>query len=285
MISANELRNVSLTKAENGYSVEEVNATINAAADTIDAYVNENKELYRKLEFLASKIEEYRAEEDSIKSALITAQKMADKITKESNEKANALISDSKANAEKTVGDAKEQADKLINDARSYAASIVKEKKEEANALTADAEKKANDAINSSKIVAQNILDQAKEISDDLIAKSKEEKEAYEALTASLKGNAQEFIANVSALYIRQLEDLKNAKLDTDKKDETQVNSIQEEVDFKKRKNAINLFVKKNDSFRIKLKYVDNTINLLDECLEDENMLEDYHQHYLEKKY
>ena len=231
MISANDLRNVSLTKNDGGYDVEEVNATINAAADTIDAYVNENKELYRKMEVLAAKIEEYREEEDSIKTALITAQKMADQIKKESSATAKELLTTSEATATKTVSDANEQADKIVSEARDYASSIVKEKTDEANAITADAEKKANDAINSSKIVAQNILDQAKEISDDLIAKSKEEKVAYEALNSSLRANAQEFIANVSALYIRQLESLKNASLDAAESDEKEIESIQQEVD------------------------------------------------------
>ena len=230
MISANDLRNVKLTKAADGYSVAEVDATLKLAAETIDAYVNENKELYKKMELLASKIEEYRAEEDSIKSALITAQKMADQIKREADEKSKELLESSEATAKKTLDDATEGSEKLVREAREYAAAIVKEKKAEAAALTEDAEKKANDAINSSKIVAQNILDQAKEISDDLISKSKEEKEAYEGLTASLKENAQEFIANVSALYIRQLEELKNAQLDTEKKDEKEVESIHEEV-------------------------------------------------------
>ena len=230
MISANDLRNVKLTKAEDGYSVAEVDATLNLAAETIDAYVNENKELYKKMELLAAKIEEYRAEEDSIKSALITAQKMADQITKDADDKSRELLESSEATAKKTVDDATESSEKLVREAREYAAAIVKEKKAEAAALTEDAEKKANDAINSSKIVAQNILDQAKEISDDLISKSKEEKEAYEGLTASLKENAQEFIANVSALYIAQLETLKNAQLDTEKKNEDEVQSIHEEV-------------------------------------------------------
>ncbi|MBQ8077523.1 MAG: DivIVA domain-containing protein [Eubacterium sp.] len=220
MISANDLRNVKLTKTDKGYSIEEVNATLNAAATTIDAYVNENKELYRKMELLAARIEEYREEEDSIKSALITAQKMADQIRKESSEK-----------ADKTVTDANDQAGKIVSEARDYANSIIKQKTDEANAMTSEAEQKANEAINSSKIVAQNILDQAKEISEDLISKSKEEKEAYESLNASLRANTQEFIATVSSMYLRQLEILKDAQLDTAKSDEKEVDSIQKEVD------------------------------------------------------
>ena len=233
MISANDLRNVKLSSAADGYSVEEVDAVLSQAASTIDAYSNENKELYHKMEVLASKIEEYRAEEDSIKTALITAQKMADKIKQESTEEADALLASSRAEAQNTVLDANEKAEKIVSEARQFASDMLKEKTEEADSIVADAEKKANDAISSSKIVAQNILDQAKEISDDLITKSKDEKEAYETLIQALKQDAAEFIANLKGLYSAQLEKLETAKLETDepKADENEVDSIHGEVD------------------------------------------------------
>lgn len=231
MISANDLRRVQLTNAENGYSVEEVNAVIDKAAETIDAYANENKELYHKMEVLAAKIEEYREEENSIKTALITAQKMADKITAEANESAEALTAKSNAEAQSTVSAAKEKAEKIVSEARQYASAMLKDKTDEANSIVTAAEKKANDAISSSKIVAQNILDQAKEISEDLIGKSKEEKEAYDILIANLKSDASSFIESVKELYSAQLEKLQAAKLDTEDKQDSEIDSIHSEVD------------------------------------------------------
>ncbi len=233
MISANELRKLQLTVTEQGYSVDEVNAVINEASTTIDAYVNENKELYHKLEVLASKIEEYRAEEDSIKTALLTAQKMADRITKESKDESEKLLADSKAAASHMVDDANTKADRIVSEARDYSASMLREKTEEANAVLADAEKKSNDAISSAKIVAQNILDQAKEISDDLISKSKEEQEAYESLNTSLRKNAAGFIENLKSLYSGQLEALGAVKLfgyDEEKPDTSEISSIKDDV-------------------------------------------------------
>lgn len=235
MISANEIRNRQISVTQVGYDKDEVNALLDEAADTVDGYVNESKELYRKMEILAQKIEEYREEEDSIKAALITAEKMADKIKKESNEKADSLISSSEEQAKSTVDEAKTKADKIISEAREYSAKLIEDKTKEANAIVADAEKKANEAINSSKIVAQNILDQAKEISDDLVTKSREEKEAYELLITALKTDAKLFIENVKALYTEQLEILSGAKLDTSTAEQEEnadnVNSLQEEVE------------------------------------------------------
>lgn len=235
MISANELRKREISTEHNGYNIDEVNYTIDEAAKTIDAYVNENQELYRKMEILASRIEEYREEEDSIKAALITAEKMADKIKKESGEEASNLISQSEQTAKKTIDEANEKADKIVSEARDYASSIIKEKTDEAKKLVEDAEKRANEAISSSKIVAQNVLEQAKEISEDLITKSKEEKQAYDMLISVLKNDAESFISNLKSLYSHQLDILSAAKLESDndklQENEESVDSLQNDID------------------------------------------------------
>lgn len=249
MISSDKLRNVDISAAQNGYNKNEVNALLDEAADTVDAYINQSEELYHKLEVLAAKIEEYRAEEDLIKTAIIKAEKTGEQIKNEAKSvasktiadgeaKANAIVAkanETKAEADKINEESKLQADKIIAEARELAAKIVAEKNAEGNAIVADAEKKANEAINSSKIVAQNILDQAKEISDDLLEKSKQEKEAYELLVNALKNDAKSFLNNIKSLYAEQLEILENAKLerDDDEKQESveNVNSIHEEVE------------------------------------------------------
>ena len=231
MISANDLREVKFQHEDDGFNIAEVESVIEQASDTIAAYEKENKELYRKLEALASKIEEYRRDEDSIKSALITAQKMSDTIEADAKEKAEKLIADSEAKSAETVSKANEQAEQTISEARNYATGLIKNKTDEANGIIAAAEKKANDAINSSKIVAQDILDQAKAISDDLIATSKEEKEAYELLNAALKKDAAEFITGLKELYTSQLNALNGAKIDmTQTADKTEVEDIENHV-------------------------------------------------------
>lgn len=233
MISANELRRLQISKAGSGYNVDEVNNIINEAAKSIDAYDNENREVYRKMEILAKKIEEYRAEENSIKSALITAEKMAEQIKNDSNKKAADLISDSEAAAEKTIAEANAKADEIISQAREYSSSLIKEKTIEANTILSEAEKKANDAVNSSKTVAQDILAQAKSISEDLVNKAKEQSKAYELLISALKGNAKDFIDNLVDLYSSQLDALNNANLETSENADKveNIQSIQAELD------------------------------------------------------
>lgn len=219
MISSKELRQKDLEITQNGYNIAEVDALMAESAATIDAYEKQSGDLYHKLEVLAGKIEEYRQEEDAIKTALVTAQKMADKITKESNETASLLISKSEETAKDTVANAKAESDKIISSAREYSTNLIAEKTQQAEEITNKAQGKANEVIASAKVVAQDILDQAKQISDDLIAKSKAEKEAYEILSNTIKNDAKEFIEKVKSLYNNELDALNSAKLDKENDD------------------------------------------------------------------
>lgn len=229
MISSKELRQKDLEITQNGYNIAEVDALMAESAATIDAYEKQSGDLYHKLEVLAGKIEEYRQEEDAIKTALVTAQKMADKITKESNETASLLISKSEETAKDTVANAKAESDKIISSAREYSTNLISEKTQQAEEITNKAQDKANEVIASAKVVAQDILDQAKQISDDLIAKSKAEKEAYEILSNTIKNDAKEFIEKVKSLYNNELDALNSAKLDKENDDtESEEKSIAE---------------------------------------------------------
>lgn len=229
MISSKELRQKDLEITQNGYNIAEVDALMAESAATIDAYEKQSGDLYHKLEVLAGKIEEYRQEEDAIKTALVTAQKMADKITKESNETASLLISKSEETAKDTVANAKAESDKIISSAREYSTNLIAEKTQQAEEITNKAQDKANEVIASAKVVAQDILDQAKQISDDLIAKSKAEKEAYEILSTTIKNDAKEFIEKVKSLYNNELDALNSAKLDKENDDtESEEKSIAE---------------------------------------------------------
>lgn len=110
MITPSQIREKNLSTVQSGgYDKEEVNALLAQIVESYQAVYDENKELYRKMEILAGKIEEYRSEEDSIKTALITAQKMADRIAKDAKEKAEEKLSESAATAQQTVTDAKEK--------------------------------------------------------------------------------------------------------------------------------------------------------------------------------
>lgn len=116
MITPSQIRQRKISTVEGGgYDRNEVNELLLEVIESYEAVYAENKELYRKMEILANRIEEYRADEDTIKNAFITAQKTADKLMNETKQKAAESLEESAKTAQKTVVDAKEKADKIIS--------------------------------------------------------------------------------------------------------------------------------------------------------------------------
>ena len=207
MITPNQIREKKISTVESGgYDRDEVNTLLLDVIESYEAVFAENKELYRKMEILANKIEEYRADEDYIKSALITAQKMASKMENEAKEKADDTLAKSAASAQQTVVDAKEKADKIIGEARDYVASLTKEKTEAAEEIIAQAQKKANDAIDGANVVANNTLIHAKKLADEIVKKAKAYQDYHSEIVSKLKSESNDFKAAIISLYEAQLE-------------------------------------------------------------------------------
>ena len=229
MITPAQIRGKVLSKAQYGYDIDETNAFIKEIEESFTAIYDENKELYRKMEILAKKIEEYREEEDSIKDTLLTAQKAASEVKKKAREKADDLLAESARTVQTTVTDAKEKAEKIVSDAREYAAKLTKEKTEAAGEILSEAKEKAKKETADAKADSSALLEEAKAISEQLISKAKEEKEHYGNLAQSLKAEAEAFKGRLASLYKDQLDRLSDmAHYDEAKSDEKLEEAIEE---------------------------------------------------------
>ncbi len=107
MYTASDIRNVQFTKNMGGYKVNEVEAFVEACAETVETLTAEKEELTKKLSILADKLVEYRRDEDNIRSALLSAQRTGDAIIREANENAAAVIEQARQEAETIVNDVK----------------------------------------------------------------------------------------------------------------------------------------------------------------------------------
>ena len=63
----------------------------------------EREELAQKLDLLAQKVEEYRRDEESIRTTLLNAQKLADASVREAKHKSEVIIKDATIKGEKIV--------------------------------------------------------------------------------------------------------------------------------------------------------------------------------------
>lgn len=158
MITPSQIKEKVLSTASHGYDIDETNEFLQQIEESFSAIYDENKELYRKMEILAAKIEEYRAEEDSIKDTLLTAQKAASKVEKEAQEKSEKLLADSANTVQNTVMEAKAKAEKIISEAREYAADITKEKQKQLRQYSAKPVKKLIRSLQMQKLTPQDFL-------------------------------------------------------------------------------------------------------------------------------
>ena len=109
MLTISEIKNKKFEKSAFGYKVEDVETFLNDVIDTIAALENEKAETEKKLVVLASKIEEYRNEEDSLRQALLGAQKLGDSILKEAKNRAEIMMRDATIKSENIVKNVKEE--------------------------------------------------------------------------------------------------------------------------------------------------------------------------------
>ena len=80
MYTAEDIRNITFTKSLGGYKTGEVDDFIDICADTVEELTKTNADLKKKMELLANKVVEYRNDEDSIRTALLSAQRMGDTV-------------------------------------------------------------------------------------------------------------------------------------------------------------------------------------------------------------
>ena len=107
MLTLNEIRNVNFRKSNfGGYRAEDVEAFIDEVQLSYDSLLKENAELLKRLESLTTKIEEYQREEDSIRNALMNAQKVGDASLRDAKHKAEIILKDATIKAEKIVSNA-----------------------------------------------------------------------------------------------------------------------------------------------------------------------------------
>ena len=144
MYTAADIRNVEFTKNMGGYKVAEVEAFVDSCADTVEALTAEKEELNKKLAILADKLVEYRRDEDSIRSALLSAQRMGDSIVREANEKAAKILAEAQAQADSVTSDVKSgiqsyqnELDRMKAEVASFRTSILSLYKEHLSLLKA----------------------------------------------------------------------------------------------------------------------------------------------------
>lgn len=162
-----------------GYRRDEVDAFLDEIeADYRKLYV-ENTELVEKLKVCLAKIEDYKKDEEFLKTAIINAQRLNETTLKEIEMR------------EKEVElSAKEKATEIISAAEKEAEKIVKK-----------AEEETADAVRTAQEKCKNEINAERKIADDSIAKIRAEVDFEQNKLDVLRGQVAEFKNTIIELY------------------------------------------------------------------------------------
>ena len=105
MLTPQEVADHAFSKsAFGGYNMTMVDEFLDELTDDYTALYKENAGLKAKMKVLVDKVEEYRATEDAMRKALLTAQNMASTMVSEAEEKKETLLADAEMEARAKIG-------------------------------------------------------------------------------------------------------------------------------------------------------------------------------------
>ena len=109
MLAPHELKGKTFSKSLKGYNPSEVDEYIEFLLGKYAEAYRENNDLEHKLQVVVTNLDEIKDEEESIRSTLISAQKMADKIIQDANERSDIITGAVKERCDAVIAEFKEQ--------------------------------------------------------------------------------------------------------------------------------------------------------------------------------
>ncbi|MCH5325271.1 MAG: DivIVA domain-containing protein [Eubacterium sp.] len=183
-MNAKEIVTKTFEKAKfNGYKSEDVDEYLRDVSVEFKKLQNENAELEKKLEVLATKIREYRNDEEALRDALLIAKKQGIQVVNEAKEE-----------AEKINKEAKDKADKTKKDADDYSAK----KKAESDKALADA-----------KAEAKRIVDEANAKADEIHTIMMQQTEREQIVLQRTRKEVSEYTSKILAAYNAHIDYIK----------------------------------------------------------------------------
>lgn len=123
----------------NAYRADSVDRFFEEVAESYEQMFRENGEMCKKISLLAERLEEYRNDEDNIRNALLTAQRMSEQIQREAREKAEALLTAAETRAAEENARIDAASGEMMANATYQARALVEEAQKQAEKIIYDA--------------------------------------------------------------------------------------------------------------------------------------------------
>lgn len=108
MLTIDEIKNISFRKAtlSGGYRAEDVDAFIDEVIASFEQLKKEKTNLVHKIDVLATRVEQYRSDEETVRNALLASQKVSDACIREAKDKAAKIVREAETKAQALLVDA-----------------------------------------------------------------------------------------------------------------------------------------------------------------------------------
>ena len=163
MLKPEQIRSHRFISAGRGtYEASDVDAFLREVSASYEQVFRENGDLVNKISLLAERVSQYKKDEDNIRRALLTAERMADKIQRDSRQSAQEQLDSAEKKAQELVASAQNRADVLETAASVKASQLTEESKRNATERITSAERTASAMISNAEAKANEIIESAK---------------------------------------------------------------------------------------------------------------------------
>ncbi|MCI8649220.1 MAG: DivIVA domain-containing protein [Anaerotruncus sp.] len=108
MLNPNEIASKKFDRVMGrGYKVDDVEGYLNQIANEMSDLIEEKQDLEKKLMVLADKLEEYKHDEESLRAALLGAQKLGDSVVRDARAKAQRIVEEATSKSSLMLENAK----------------------------------------------------------------------------------------------------------------------------------------------------------------------------------
>lgn len=207
MLTPQQVKNHRFQLGSRGtYRAEEVDAFVQELTASFEEACTQNEALLKKISLLADKVEEYRRDEDTIRSALLVAQRTADQVVREAQEKADASLSQAEHQAKELEADAEARSGKMLQEASDRAQTLTREVDARVSALLGDASARAESLVREAQAKADGLVEEAGRHAQENLAQLREETERASLLLDRTRGAVSTFRADLIAMYKEHIE-------------------------------------------------------------------------------
>jgi cell division septum initiation protein DivIVA len=229
MLTPKQLKNYDFQSvARNAYKATDVDTFMEEVYKSYEQMFRENAELIKKLNLLADKISHYKAEEESIRNAMVEAQKLKESIVSEAERTATEKITSATEQAQATKEALDKQTSHLITDAQEEAERIITKANTEAEQIMAKTNAAVERSLTLAKENAAKLMHRAQELYNQQVTSIVEEAKAEKKKLQEVKAEAVSVRKKLMDTYQMQLELLQMVPDYQDEVDDTDLAAFAE---------------------------------------------------------